>query len=244
MAVWQHRTPHTCTFSSVRAAVLHSFRAKYHHSNESGVDTLPLVLLGLRTAQKEDLKSSSAELLYCEPLKIPGEFLESTSRGTEPSQVLADLRHHMENLRPKPPLQHGESQVFEHPDLKDTTHVFLRQDGVRRSLQPPYSGPYKVLERTDKTLKLLVCGQEAVVSTDKVKPAYTLAEPTMPPRQSTTPSTRFGCRVRFPDYFQAWLTHSAGGGVAVWQHRTPHTCTFSSRRAAVLHPFRVKYHHS
>ena len=165
-------------------------------SYESWVDALPLVLLGLRTAQKEDLKSSSAELVYGEPLRIPGEFLESTSRGTEPSQVLADLRHHMENLRPKPPLRHGQSQVFEHPDLKDATHVFLRQDGVRRSLQPPYSGPYKVLERSDKTLKLLVRGQEAVVSTERVKPAYVVAEPTMPPRQSTNPSTRSGRRVR------------------------------------------------
>ena len=118
------------------------------HSNESWVDALPLVLLGLRTAQKEDLKSS-AELVNCEPLRVPGEFLEPTSCGTEPSQVLVDLRHHMENLPPRPHPRHGKSQVFEHPVLKDATHVLLRQDGVRRSLQPPYSGPYKVLERSD-----------------------------------------------------------------------------------------------
>ena len=37
------------------------------HSNESWVDALPLVVLGLKTAQKEDLKSSSAELLYGKP---------------------------------------------------------------------------------------------------------------------------------------------------------------------------------
>ena len=37
-------------------------------------DELPWVLLGIRTAPKEDLQSSSAELVYGEPLTVPGSF--------------------------------------------------------------------------------------------------------------------------------------------------------------------------
>ena len=38
------------------------------------VEELPLVLLGLKTAPKEDLGCSSAEIVYGEPLTAPGEF--------------------------------------------------------------------------------------------------------------------------------------------------------------------------
>jgi hypothetical protein len=56
------------------------------------------------------------------------------------------------------------------------THVFLRQDATRRALEPPYSGPYKVLSRIVKTLQLLVRGRPVTVSADRVKPPYTLSE--------------------------------------------------------------------
>jgi hypothetical protein len=36
--------------------------------------------------------------------------------------------------------------------------MFLRQDAIRRALQPPYSGPHKVIARTDKTFKIVVRG--------------------------------------------------------------------------------------
>ena len=40
-------------------------------------DELPWVLLGLRTVVKEDLHTSSAELIYGEPLTVPGSFVTS-----------------------------------------------------------------------------------------------------------------------------------------------------------------------
>ena len=65
--------------------------------------------------------------------------------------------------------------VFVHKDLADTTHVFLRQDAVRRPLDPPYSGPYKDLDRIKKTLLIAMNGQ-VTVSTDSVNPAYILMQ--------------------------------------------------------------------
>jgi hypothetical protein len=45
------------------------------------------------------------------------------------------------------------------------THVFLCQDATRRALEPPYSGPYQVLSRRDKTLQLLIRGRPVAYRT-------------------------------------------------------------------------------
>jgi transposase InsO family protein len=45
------------------------------HADQQWTEALPLVLLGIRTAFKEDLQASVAELVYGEPLRIPGELL-------------------------------------------------------------------------------------------------------------------------------------------------------------------------
>ena len=41
---------------------------------DSWMDTLPLVLLGVRTALKEDISSTAAEMVYGTTLRLPGEF--------------------------------------------------------------------------------------------------------------------------------------------------------------------------
>ncbi|KAL0809105.1 hypothetical protein ABMA28_012730 [Loxostege sticticalis] len=42
------------------------------HAEPSWTESLPIVLLGIRSAIKEDLNTSSAELVYGEPLRLPG----------------------------------------------------------------------------------------------------------------------------------------------------------------------------
>ena len=44
-----------------------------YHADEHWAEALPLVLLGIRSAWKEDLKASSVELVYCSPLRLLGE---------------------------------------------------------------------------------------------------------------------------------------------------------------------------
>jgi hypothetical protein len=95
----------------------------------------------MRTAFKEDLQASVAELVYGEPLQMPGELLAASPTTRHPSQLMTQLRHHFEHLRPVPAARHATPAVFVHKDLADSTHVFLRQDIVRRPLDPPYSGP-------------------------------------------------------------------------------------------------------
>jgi transposase InsO family protein len=57
------------------------------HANPQWTDALPIVLLGIRTAFKEDLQASIAELVYGEPLRILGELLTPTAGTVEPSHL-------------------------------------------------------------------------------------------------------------------------------------------------------------
>jgi hypothetical protein len=120
------------------------------HTHEQWTEALPLVLLGLRTAYKEDLQSSAAELVYGEPLRVPGEFLVPAAPTIEPSIFIQQLRRFMDHLRPTPAARHASPTTFIHKDLKASTNVFLQQDTIRCALEPPYSGPHKVIARTDK----------------------------------------------------------------------------------------------
>ncbi|KAJ8378080.1 hypothetical protein AAFF_G00248750 [Aldrovandia affinis] len=63
-------------------------------------DTLPWVLLGLRTAPKADLGASSAELVYGQPLHAPGEFLPSCSVPWSATRQLPVLRDGLKSFSP------------------------------------------------------------------------------------------------------------------------------------------------
>ena len=163
------------------------------------------------------MQSSAAELVYGVPLRVPGELLVAATPKVETSAFMQQLHRHMNQLRPTPAARHGYPATFIHKDLGDSTHVFLRQDAIRRALEPPYSGPHEVIARTDKTLTIVVRGRHVTVSADRVKPAYILertqhgtgsppAQPRIAPAKPLAPTqpprtTRSGRTVRFPARF-------------------------------------------
>jgi hypothetical protein len=51
------------------------------------IDELPWVLLGLRTAPKEDLHSLSAELVYGSPLTVPVDFFPDNTPRSAPREL-------------------------------------------------------------------------------------------------------------------------------------------------------------
>ena len=65
--------------------------------------------------------------------------------------------------------------------------MFVRIDAVRRPLSPPYEGPFKVLEKKEKTFIIDKSGKNYTVSVDRLKPALTSELPC--PRPVPRPAT-------------------------------------------------------
>ncbi|BHF76553.1 hypothetical protein SprV_0501965100 [Sparganum proliferum] len=133
---------------------------------------LPLVLLGIRSSVKEDIQCTAAELVYGTPLRLPGEFVQSSTTNTNiPSTFVQQLKQRMAQLRPTP-TRLTSKRAFVHEDLKSTPFVFVRHDAVRKSLCSPYDGPYKVLQRMEKYYVIQKADKTGTVSIDRLKPAY------------------------------------------------------------------------
>lgn len=173
---------HRSLKQSLRAALL-------PHGNR-WTDVLPIVMMGLRSAFKEDVGGTCAELVYGAPIRLPGEFLQPASSSTEdPSAFLQQLRSTMRDLAPRPTAAHTRSAYFIHPALDACTHVFVRNDAVKPPLAPPYDGPYRVLARTSKHFTVAINQRQPTISVDRLKPAFLLEEPTQPPLSRAPPST-------------------------------------------------------
>lgn len=142
-------------------------------SSQNWYAALPHVLLGIRASLKEDLQASPADLVYGSPLRLPGEyFRNSTATVVAPAPFLQSLRQQMRDLRPVPGTRHDSRAVLVHPELSQTSHVFVRKDSVRRPLEQPYQGPFEVRSRSDKYFAVLVNGRCVNVSVDRLKPAF------------------------------------------------------------------------
>ncbi|XP_039313509.1 uncharacterized protein LOC120359577 [Solenopsis invicta] len=145
--------------------------------------------MGIRAAWKEDLQATPAEMVYGEPIRLPGQFLNEADSETDTSEgFVKDLKKAMKSLQPRV-RRHGQKATFVFKDLATTQQVFLRHDAPTKTLQPPYDGPYKVLNRGEKTFKILINGRAINVSIDRLKPAYILEPEGTEQNQSTTEQT-------------------------------------------------------
>ncbi|GFO02726.1 Pol polyprotein [Plakobranchus ocellatus] len=194
-------------------------------------DELPWILLGLRTAPKEDIGSSDDELVYATPLTVPGEFIDPSAKCV-PSGIARDSCYtNIKNLSPIPTVHHNLlAQSYVPKSLRDSKFVFIRHDGHRGPLQRPYDGPFQVVAPGDKAFRVMVGDREETISVDRLKPAHVdLTSPVpvaQPPRRERPPlqpaqsepqetpesedtssrpqarSTRSGRAVRLPPRFQ------------------------------------------
>ncbi|KAL7636460.1 UNVERIFIED_CONTAM: hypothetical protein RMT77_013235 [Armadillidium vulgare] len=145
-----------------------------HPHSERWTEALPFVLLGIRSAMKEDLQCTSAELVYGSPLRLPGEFFDPSvsPASSDPYTYLSRLRQCSTSWKPSAPRTHARTHSFIPKDLSTCTHVFVRLNAHRAPLQARYLGPYKVLSRREKTFLLQLPCRTEVFSVDRPKPAF------------------------------------------------------------------------
>ena len=78
----------------------------------------------------------------------------------------------MSDLVPVHPCMPINRAVYIHKDLLTFTHVLVRTDAVKKPVESPYTGPFKVVSRTDKNVVIIKAGKQDSVSIDRCKPAY------------------------------------------------------------------------
>jgi transposase InsO family protein len=151
-------------------------------------DHLPWVLLGLRSAPKEDSGLSSAQLTFGAPLSLPGELLAAA----EPP--LDAFLQSLKEVSPLPtrPLSYAEAAAKPRSDLLDAQHVYVRRGGVLPALAPQYVGPYAVLKGHPKFFLLKIGDRQEAVSVDRLKPHTGKAGvlPAPPPRRGRPPTAK------------------------------------------------------
>lgn len=69
------------------------------------------------------------------------------------------------------------------------TFVWIREDAVKKSLQSPYNGPFRVIDRlSDNLFSIDVSGKLTNVSTERLKPAFLPKKITSDPVIVNSPS--------------------------------------------------------
>ncbi len=139
---------------------------KSYLSPNNWTTSLPIVLLGICSAIKEDIGRTSAELVYGTTLRLPGSYFSPATHDLDPSDYVYQLKATMQGLRAVPPSESSTRIVHVPSDLFTQTHVFVRHDAVRKPLQLPYDGPYQVISHTKKHFALDVKGKQEIVSVD------------------------------------------------------------------------------
>jgi len=144
------------------------------HNNLQWTKSLPTVLLALRSIVKPELGCSPAEMVYGTTLRLPGEFFHAVQPEPQAPDLIRVLRESMPLLRPTPGTDHSKHSIFVSEELQTATHVFLRVDSTRKSLQPRYDGPFAMLNSNNKNLKLQLHNRTSWKVIDRLSPAILL----------------------------------------------------------------------
>ncbi|GFX11694.1 transposon Ty3-G Gag-Pol polyprotein [Trichonephila clavipes] len=170
---------HSASYHSQSNGMIERFHRhlKSAHEDTGGSDTLPIVLLGLRSAMKNDLKATSSQLVYGTTLRLPSDLISSESLQTSVTPTyVSKLITMMRKLSPISPDSHSCRKSYVHQSLSICTHVFLRNDKIRPPLTPPYTGPHLVKSRSDKNFVICINNKNVTVTIDRCKPAFEFSE--------------------------------------------------------------------
>ncbi|GFV07577.1 transposon Ty3-G Gag-Pol polyprotein [Trichonephila clavipes] len=153
----------TTTYHPISSRIVERFHrhlksAIKAHENDTWSKIVLIILLGIRTAVKEDLQSSCEEIAYGTNLRLPSDMIDVTKIPFCDNNFISNLCNRMQQLNPVATSAHCTDRFCIHPSLQSSSHIFLRIDRVQCPLRQPYTGPDKVLSRTDKTFSIDVNG--------------------------------------------------------------------------------------
>ena len=153
-----------------------ALRAHAITDNHSWLQKLPFILLNIRSSLREDVKKSSAQIVFGTDLALPGDLLMPYGQREEVNifdyaEKLKSFMQHNTGINSRTyPDKH-----YLDPKLRSCSHVFIRNDR-KRGLEPNYLGPYKVIRRLHKVFVVELPRGNDTVSIDRLKVAYLPSE--------------------------------------------------------------------
>ena len=145
---------------------------------------LPWVLLGLRTAPREESATSAAQHALGTPLHVPGQFLHDAGFGTV-------VHRHLSGAPPLPPRHNRSATPALQSALNSAAFVYIRSDTLSKPpLSPLYSGPFRVEARHENFFEVRVGSNLEKININRLKPACLPddAVPALPPRRGRPPT--------------------------------------------------------
>jgi len=134
------------------------------------------IVLSINSMFRAELGCSSADIVFFQALRLPGDFLLTDPSIEKPfsEPLIRQMQHFAATLRPSPTRVEQHKPVYMPRELQTCSHIFVRQDPIKPNLTPVYSGPYLVVSRTDKTFRVLNNDRVTSVAINNVKPCFQL----------------------------------------------------------------------
>jgi hypothetical protein len=151
---------------------------------------LPWVMLGIRSAWREETLFSPAEAVYGAQPFLPGQFL-AAEEDLPPPSFFTDLQGILSGRTVLPTQHHSTAAPQQLPeDLLLAKQVLVRRDGHIPPLAAAYDGPFLVLERSLQFFKLQVGDKVDTFSTLRLKPCRSPpdVQVAQPPRRGSPPA--------------------------------------------------------
>ena len=136
---------------------------------------LRIILLILRTSINTSVEVSPAKALYGQELRLPGNVFTPNPSKT-PTEISDRIVQAMESLKNKVTHHDTKRIYYLPPALSKCSHVFVRDDRVKKPFTAPYFGPFKILDRNDKHYTLDMRSKPTPISIDQLKPCYIFYE--------------------------------------------------------------------
>jgi transposase InsO family protein len=149
---------------------------------------LPWVLLGIRSAPREQSGVSAAELVYGSPLQLPGQLLSAAE--PPPEDFVRQINAGVPCVSPvQPPSSQQQSAVA--AQLKKAAFVYVKSPPAAPALSPAFRGPYAVHKRGSHFFVIRMGQRYEAVALDRLKPHLgEVPLPADPPRRGRPPGRR------------------------------------------------------
>ena len=139
---------------------------------ENWLTSLPVVLMGIRCMPDDRGLSSYMAVTGKTPMCPRDMFAKPVLTRTMSDRFISRFASEMRSLDFATLSSFKTSKPTYIPkNLQTCTHVWLRVDRVRLSLEAPYEGPYKVLARNERNFIIQIAGRDETVSIERLKPA-------------------------------------------------------------------------